>query len=143
MELPDRDALGQFARQHHVHYEVDPEEAGEGDRRERVGLQVRLFATHDRSKLGAPGCPACVELLGELRSFAERLTRGSSAADRTELVPASPALYQSTEAPDADEVALTMRVRCATPEHRRPGSGEDLCLGEIRDRLAQLGVPRR
>jgi hypothetical protein len=143
MEHYDREALGQFARQHHVHYEIDPEEVGDGEERERVGLQVRLFAMHERARLGAPGCRECVELLEALRSFAERLTRGTGAAPRTELLPAPPALYQSAEEPDRDEVALTVRVRCETPEHRRPGSGEDVCLGDLRQRLEEVGVPRR
>jgi hypothetical protein len=52
-------------------------------------------------------------------------------------------LYRSPEEPDSDEVALTVRVHCSAPEHRRPGAGEDPCVGDIQDRLAKAGVPRR
>jgi hypothetical protein len=127
-----------------VHYEVQPEEVVEGEERELVGVQLRLFATHaEKPKLEAPACQSCAELLGELRSFAEELVRSGDAASRTEIVPASPKLYQSTEVPDADEVELTLRVHCDSPDHRTRGEGEDRCLGEIRERLNAVGVPRR
>ena len=135
--------LARFAREHHVHYEVAPEEVAEGDRREVVGFDVRLFATRGESKLPAPACPSCVELLAELRSFAERLVASGDVAGRAEIVPQTPALYESTEVPDADEVALTVRVHCAAPDHRGGESGEDRCLGEVRRRLEAAGVPRR
>ena len=135
--------LGQFAREHHVHYEVEPEEIAQGDRREVVGFDIRLFATRGESKLPAPACPTCVELLAELRTFAERLVASGDVASRSEIVPAAPVLYVSTEVPDADEVALTVRVRCDAPDHRRPESGEERCLGEVRRRLEAAGVPRR
>jgi hypothetical protein len=144
MQTPDRDALERFARDHHVHYEVEHEDVVEGGRRELVGVQVRLFAVHDRPKLGVPGCPECVELLGKLKSFAERVVRAGGASDRSEIVPAaSPALYQSSEVQDADEVELTVRVRCALPEHHRPDAGVDPCLRDIHEVLNELGVPRR
>jgi hypothetical protein len=139
----DREALGRFAREHHVHYELEPEEVT-GERRELVAVDVRLFAAHASSKLKTPACPECVDLLRELRSFAEQVVRSGDEASRTEVLPAaSPALYQSTEDPGVDEVALTLRVRCDAPEHRRPEAGEERCLGEIRRRLDAVGVPRR
>jgi hypothetical protein len=67
----------------------------------------------------------------------------SDAAGRAEIAPAAPALYASTEVPDADEVTVAVRVRCDAPEHRTGGTGEDRCLGEIRERLGALGVPKR
>jgi len=143
MEASAPQDLGQFAREHHVHYEVEPEEVADGERREVVGFQIRLFATHEESKLEAPACPRCVELRSELRSFAERLVAAGDVASRTEIVPATPVLYGSTEVPDADEVALTVRVHCDAADHRGEESGEDRCLGEVRRRLEAAGVPRR
>jgi hypothetical protein len=137
------DALKRFAREHHVHYEVERVEAVQGERRELVGVEVRLFATQPAQKLATPASPGSVELLGELRSFAEQIVRAEDDAHRTEVVPPRPALYQSEEGPDVDEVELTVRIHCAAPEHRRPGAGEDPCLGAIRERLEALGVPRR
>jgi hypothetical protein len=143
MESHGQSDLGRFAREHHVHYEVEPEEVGEGERRELAGIRLRLFATHPGAKLGVPGCDACVELLRALRSFTEQVVRAGHAGERAEILPARPKLYASDDSPEADEVALTVRVRCDAPEHRQPGAGEDRCLGEVRERLAELGVPRR
>jgi hypothetical protein len=138
MALPDGAELGRFARDHHVHYEVEPEAAGDqGD--EVVGFQVRLFATHGEQRVEPPACPRCVALLRDLRSFAEQVI-AAGAAGRAEIAPSVPATYQSTEVPGADEVSVAVRVHCHAPEHR---GSEDRCLGELRERLDALGVPRR
>jgi hypothetical protein len=142
MEIREGEALGRFAREHHVHYEVEPELAGGGDEREVTGFDVRLFATHGEAKLEAPACPRCVELADGLRSFAERLVAGGEAARWTEITPETQTLYQSTEVPGADEVALTLRVHCGADDHRLAG-GEDRCLRELRERLEAVGVPQR
>jgi hypothetical protein len=131
----------EFARDHHVHYEVEPEEVTAGEAPGVVGFQVRLFATHGESKLPAPSCRRCAALAAELRSFAERLVSAADVASRTELVEGSPALYQSQEVAGADEVALTLRVRCDATA--RGGSSEERCLAELRRQLDEAGVPRR
>ena len=143
MEIQDREELARFAREHHVHYDVEPDTAGR--QREVVGYEVRLFAVHAEPKLEAPACPRCVELLRELRSFAERLV-SPGAAEWTEFVPeAAPALYESKEVSGGDEVALTFRVHGAPPGRRaaRRAAGGDPHLEEIRGRLKAVGVPQR
>jgi hypothetical protein len=140
----EHDALTRFAREHHVHYEVEREEAVQEGRRELVGVEVRLFAAQPAEKLATPGSPGSVGLLGELRAFAEQVVApAGDPAHRAEIVPPRAVLYQSDEAPDMDEVELTVRVHCDAPEHRRADAGEDRCLGVIRERLEALGVPRR
>lgn len=143
MEGADRDSLARFAREHHVHYELAPEALGPTEEGPAVAsFRVRLFATPGEKALQPPGSRPHVELLGELRSFAERLIRARD-PERAEVVPTTaPALYASTEVPGADDVELTVRVRCGSPEHRADG-GEDRCIGDIRRRLDELGVPRR
>ncbi len=143
MDAQERSALVDFVRSHHVHYEVEREEVAEGQRRELVGLRLRLLATHEREHLGAPGCPSCVELLRELTAFADRVVGEAGLAERAETIPATRKLYQASGDRNADEVALTIRVRCEAPEDRRPGAaGEERCLAAVRDRLADVGVAR-
>jgi hypothetical protein len=133
----------EFVRAHHVHYEVEPEAVDAPDRREVTGWRVRLYATHGEEKLEDPACARCVELRRELQGFAQTLVP-PDAEDRAEVVTgATPRIYRSTEVPDADEVHVTLRVLCGTPEHRRGGAREERCLRPIADRLAALGVPRR
>ena len=143
MGFGDREALGRFVREHHVHYEVSPEEVADAGRRDVVALQMRIFATHEKVRMTVPGCPACVKLQLELRSFAEEVVRAAEASGRAEVFLGRRALYQSSSAQGGDEVAVVVRVRCDRPERTRQGGVEDLCLGEIRDRLAEIGVPRR
>jgi hypothetical protein len=105
-------------------------------------VRLRLLATHDREKLATPGCPACVELLGELRGFADRIATDAGVADRAETIPAARKLYESPGERGADEVAVTLRIRCETPEQRDPARGEERTLAPVRDRLSALGVGR-
>ncbi|HEX9052246.1 MAG TPA: hypothetical protein VF841_17085 [Anaeromyxobacter sp.] len=142
MEASDRIGLHEFVRRHHVHYGVEREEVADGRRRELVAVRLRLLATHERARLDAPGCPACVELLRELGSFADRVVGAAGLAERAETLPAPRKLYQASGDRNADEVALTIRVRCDAPEHRRAGAGEDRCVAAVRDRLAEVGVAR-
>jgi hypothetical protein len=131
--------LGRFAREHHVHCEIEPEiAADQGDG--AVAYEVRLFATHGEARLPAPGCPECQDLLRDLRAFADRTVRAGDASDRTEILAEPPALYASSEVSGADEVALSVRLRCDSAGHRR---GDDPCLGAVRDRLREAGVAMR
>lgn len=133
----------EFVREHHVHYEVEPEEVQAPGRREVTGWRVRLFATHGEDKLEDPTCARCVELRRELQEFAQALVP-PDAEDRAELVTgAAPRIYRSTEVPDADEVHVTLRVLCSTPAHRTDAAKGERCLRPIADRLSELGVPRR
>jgi hypothetical protein len=142
MEIGDRGSLEQFAREHHVHYDVEPRAAFQGQQEDVVGFDVRLLATHGESKLEAPACPRCVELLSGLQAFAERIVASANAMEWAEIVPEPAALYESTEVRGADEVALTIRVE-RDSTGRRGGASDDERLREIRERLEALGVPRR
>ncbi len=140
MDPHDRATMGEFVRRHHVHLEVEPEEATGGPGPALTGFRLRLLATADRARLAAPASAASAALLGELRAFADRIAAEAGVSDRAEAIPASRKLYQSADDRDADEVALTLRIRCDRPEHRAPGAGEDRCLAAVRARLAEVGV---
>jgi hypothetical protein len=143
MEITDRESMQRFAQEHHVHYDVEPEAAIQGSDREVVGFDVRLLAKHEGSKLPAPGCPQCQELLSELRSFAEGVLAQADAAGFCELVPDPAALYESTEERGSDEVAVTVRIRREEGERAPERSSEDRRLHAVRERLEALGVPQR
>ncbi len=142
MEIRDRAALERFAREHHVHYDVQPETAVEGQRSEVVGFDVRLLATHEASRLEAPGCPACIDLLSGLRWFAERLVEEDAGAGAVDFLPEPAALRESTELRGADEVALTVRIYRDPGERAHAAPGEDPRLSALRQRLGAIGVPQ-
>lgn len=134
--------MHEFVRKHRVHYELETEQADDGSRHEYVGVRLRLLALHERTKLGAPGCSRCAELVEELRAFTDKITADAGVADRAETIPMHRKLYQASDEPNADEVALTLRIHCGSPEHREAGKGEDPCFARVRERLAELGVTR-
>jgi hypothetical protein len=135
-------SLEQFVREHHVHYDVEPRAATQGGAEHVVGFDLRLLATHGESKLEAPACPRCVELLTELTGFAQEIISSADAASWAEVVPEPAALYQSIEVRGADEVALTIRVLGASPTKSGEAS-DDPHLKVLRERLEGAGVPRR
>jgi hypothetical protein len=142
MESLDGGELGLFAREHHVHYELETEAratAGPGG----ATFDVRLFASHGEDKLEAPGCPRCLELGRELRSFAERALVHGDAVAWTEIIQTPAVLYASTEPRGPDEVSVTVRVlgEAAPHEEGERGAGADPHLREIQERLRAIGVP--
>lgn len=156
MDTRDRGSLERFVREHHVHYDVEPREASQARDRQVVGFDLRLLATHGESKLEAPACPRCVELLTDLESFAREIVSSADAATWADVVPEPAALYQSTEVQGADEVALTIHLLREAPDgegaagrETRAGSadrgaqGEDPHLQRMREALEKLGVLRR
>jgi len=142
MEMRDGEALKRFAREHHVHYEVEPATVDGGQPPRLAGFELHVFAGHDGAKLEVPGCPRCVELTRELRSFVEQIVSSGDLGERAAIVPEPPAVYQSTEERDADEVRVTVRVRCDPAGERRTRAADDACMAELRERLAAAGVPR-
>jgi hypothetical protein len=126
-----------FVREHHVHYGVEREEVVGGQERQTVGFDVRLYASHDGSKLGTPGCEECVALIERLRAFAEQLVERVPAP--IQLVAEPSTLYESSEDRGRDEVSLTIRVGPLDPGARE----DDPALASLREHLEALGVPRR
>ena len=136
------DDLARFAREHHLHYDVEPEFVDAHDERKVVAFDVRLFAMHDEAALGAPGCEKCVEIEGALLSFAQQMVAGDEMAARAEVIRVPATLYESAEERGKDEVAVTVRVRCDSPNQPREGSADDACTRELCSRLADVGVRR-
>lgn len=140
--MTDHASLEQFVREHHVHYDVEPHHATQGGSEQVVGFDLRLLATHGESKLEAPGCPRCMELLTGLKDFAQEIISSADAASWAEIIPEPAALYQSTEVQGADEVALTIRLLGESPATSSE-AGDDPHLKQLRERLEGVGAPRR
>ncbi len=129
-----------FAREHHLHYDVTPEEVAGTGGRQTVGFDLRVFATHDRASLASPGCAECSQLLTALRAFAEDVVqRSGRGAAPVEILSDPSTLYQSTEDSGKDEVAVTIRVGPLAPGAR----DEDPPVAELRHALDAAGVARR
>jgi hypothetical protein len=82
--------------------------------------------------------------LASLRSLAESLLPECGTIARVEVEPFRPVLYESTEVPGTDEVALTLRVLREFEPHVPPrGASEEYCLREIRKRSKLMALPER
>jgi hypothetical protein len=142
--MPEQlEALRDVARRLHVHYDVGPEVVFRGGQRVMVGFEVRLWAVHARGARALPGCAKCLDLVDELRCIADWVVSREERPTRAELEPFRPALYDSRVVPDADEVALSIRLIHREGYDRPIDPCEERCLKEIRAKLRQIGVPER
>jgi hypothetical protein len=143
------DALGEstfreFAKRYHVHYTVGPELVVDGHGRRAVGFEIRLFAAHPKRSHVLPGGRGSRALAASLRDLAEFILPDCGTTARLELDPFSPALYESSEVPGGDEVALTIRLLHYSERYAEPiDPAEERCLKQIRAKLKSIRLPER
>jgi hypothetical protein len=138
----DADALRAIVRRLQVHYDVEPELDLRGRSRVRVGVTLRLWGVHAKGTRALPGCAKCGELAARLREIAEFVASEAEEGTRVAIEPPARGLYASRVVPDADEIALPIRVapeRWGVPLDGR----EERCLKRMRARLRQLGAAER
>lgn len=136
------EALRSVARREHVHYDVEPElNVLRDGTRTRSGLLVWLWGIHAKGAGALPACAKSRKLAAQLTAIAAYALAGeiSSCA---ELQPVRWALYASRVVPDADEIAVVVRIAQRTPAPRSDGVlTEEHCLRRVRSRLRELGIP--
>jgi len=139
-ELPE---LAAFAREHHVHFEVQPDVLVRTSERVKIGFEIRLWAVHARGAHALPGCAKCRDLATELRRLAEWAVPSEHRPTRIEIEPFHPALYDSREVTGADEIALCIRLAHREGWDQPIDACEERCLKEIRQRLRSAGARER
>lgn len=132
--------LRELVREHHVHFEVQPEVVILGSERRKVGYEVRLWAVHPKGARALPGCGKCRALLDDLRRLAAEVLPRDERPTRYAIEPPSPALYVSSVVEGADEVGLGVRLLHRSDYGRPVDACEERCLREIRQRLKALGA---
>lgn len=142
-EMEDFERLRDSARRHHVHFEVQPELISERDVLTQVGYQVRVWTVHDKGAHAMPGCGKCRELLAELDRIVQWAVPAEDRPTRIEIERPGAALYDSSEVPGSDEVALTIRLTHREAYASPIDACERRCLQQIRERLRWLGIPER
>lgn len=135
--------LAAFVREHHVHYDVEPDVLVRASDRVKVGFEVRLWAVHPRGTRALPGCGKCRDLVSELIRVAEWAIPSERRPTLIEIEPFHPALYDSREVAGADEVALSIRLAHREGWDQPIDACEERCLKEIRQRLRAIGVRER
>jgi hypothetical protein len=132
-----------FVRDHHVHFDVDPEVTFRDGHRLKIGFEVRLWAVHPKGAGALPGCSKCHDLVGGLRRIAECVIPGERRPTQIEFEPFHPVLYDSREVAGADEVAVTLRLAHRDGSERPADDCQERCLKEIRQRLRAMGIRER
>ena len=135
--------LAGFAREHHVHFEVQPDVLVRDGERVKIGFEIRLWAVHARGARALPGCEKCLDLAAELRRLAEWSVPSEHRATRFEIEPFHPALYESREVTGADEIAVCIRLAHREGWDQPIDACEERCLKEIRHRLRSAGARER
>ncbi len=142
--MPDEvEVLRKTAERLHLHYEVEPDVAPDGDGRAIVGFVVRLWGVHATGARALPGCRKSREIAARLAEVAGYALDGEGRRCG-ELEPVRAALYESRVVPGADEVGLVIRIVERTT--RRNGTAtpaEEHCLRLVRTRLRALGAPEQ
>jgi hypothetical protein len=134
----------EFVKRHHVHYSVAPDWVAGREGRWSVGFEVRLFAVQGKGAGGLPGGPRSRALVRRLGNLAQALLPDCRTMAHIDFDPFRPALYDSSEVPGADEVALTMRLLHCSEDYSLPvDAAQERCLREIRRRLKLLSIPER
>ena len=135
--------LRSLVRRLHVHYDVESELEVRNGARVKVGLLVRLWGVHAKGAGALPGCAKCHEIVSRLRLIAEYALDHDTSM-QIALEPLRRALYDSRIVPEADEVALPIRITPPTGDRTaHVAAGEERCLKLIRARLRELGIPER
>lgn len=135
--------LAAFVREHHVHFDVDPEVTFHDGHRLMIGFEVHLWAVHPKGSGALPGCGKCHDLVGVLRRIAGCVIPVERRPTEVELEPFHPVLYDSREVAGADEVALTLRLAHRDGSERPADACQERCLKEIRHRLRAMGIQER
>ncbi len=138
----DLEALRSVARREHVHYDVEPElDVLRDGTRTRSGLLVWLWGIHAKGARALPACPKSRKLAAQLTAIAA-YALGGELSSCAELQPVRWALYASRVVPDADEIALVVRIAQRAPAPTSDGVlSEERCLSRVRSRLRELGIP--
>ncbi len=142
-ERPIATELSAFVREHHVHFDVEPEVIVRANDRVKVGFVVRLWAVHGLGARALPGCDKCRPLVLELRRLAAWAIPSERRPTAIEIEPFHPALYDSHEVPGADEVGISIRLAHRDGWDQPIDACEERCLKEFRKRLRAIGARER
>lgn len=138
--------LRQIAERHQVCYEVCPEWSMSEGRKISIGFELDLcgineHATENAESHPVPGCPHCSRTYEELREIAEWILPREERPSRYEIQPFDRALHLApAKRHRRREVVVTIVIMHRSDFNRPVDDCENLCLKEMRQRLAQLGI---
>lgn len=138
--------LGDIVRKHAACYEVWPEWSLDGGRRVKVGFELQLCGTNARCAAHetfhhVPGCHSCRQTYEDLKEVAEWMLPNERRASRYEIQTFDRALHIAPRGRGArSEVVLTVKILHRHGFNDPVDACEELCLREMRRKLADLGM---
>lgn len=131
----------QLVTEHQVCYEVWPEYLMVQGNKVQVGFSLELCGTHGHERSQPlPGCSQCYQVYEDLRRIADWIKPREKRPSYYEIQPYDRALHQSIRRRFRSEVSLTIRILHRQGFDRPVDECEELCLKEMREKLAELGV---
>ena len=138
--------LRELVRRHRVCYEVWPEWASVWGARTQIGYRLELCGAgeHGEARGGerpVPGCWRCRRTYDDMRKIAEWVMPREGRPSRYEIEPFDRAWHVAPKQRGSrNEVVLAVKILHRGDVNRPVDECEQQCLGEMRARLAGLGV---
>ena len=140
------DHLRETAERHQVCYEVCPEWSMSEGRKISIGFELDLCGINEHvtgnvESHPVPGCSYCSRTYQELREIAEWVLPREERPSRYEIQAFDRALHLApAKRKRRSEVVVTIVIMHRSDFNRPVDDCENLCLKEMRQRLAQLGI---
>ena len=135
-----------LVQKHAACYEVWPEWALDGGRRVKIGFELRLCganahcAGHDGCQ-PVPGCHVCQRTYKDLKEVAGWMLPSEKRASRYEIQTFDRGLHVAPKGRGTrSEVVLSVKILHRHEVNDPVDDCEELCLKEMRRKLAELGV---
>jgi hypothetical protein len=133
--------LKDLIQRHQVCYEVWPENLVVNGQLVKVGFALELEGTHENPVNEVmPGCAHCQEIFKDLQRIAEWIMPVEKRPTTYEIQPFDRAIRYSPKRKRRSEVRLTIKIIHRQGYDQPVDECEELCLGEMRRKLAALGV---
>jgi hypothetical protein len=138
-ESPEQ--LRAVIKKHQVCFQIWPEQLIVKGQRLQVGFQLELCGIHEPgAEPKLPGCENCYHVYEDLRRIAEWVKPQEARPSRCEIEPFDHALHVIGKSNSRFEVILTMKLLHRQGIDEPLDKCQELCLKEMRQKLAKLGV---
>ena len=135
--------LRRLVAEHQVCYEVSPELLMVKGNQLKVGFALSLWGTHDHGKTRlTPGCERCIRTYNDLRKIAEWILPIEERKSWYDVEPFDRSLHQTSTRRFRTEVLVAVKILHRHGFDQPIDQCEEVCLNDMCDRLAELGVPR-
>lgn len=133
--------LKDLIHRHKVCYEVWPENLAVSGQLVKVGFDLELEGTHEHPGNGVlPGCPHCEEVYKDLERIAEWIMPTEERPTTYEIQPFDRAIHYAPKRKLRSEVSLNIKIIHRHGFDQPVDDCEQMCLKEMRRKLAELGV---